>query len=1633
MSVPKKGERMKNYKKILSAALALTLAVPGVTVPTEVQAAEVQAVESAESARESLVNLALGKKATANGSEVSTLGPENAVDGDTKSKSSRWASQEAAGPHWVAVDLGEKQSIESVRLVWEMRKATSYRIQVSDNGTDYTDAKVIDGRPASLDDVIILDQAVEARYVRLYIDSFTAEDPDGGVTWNTVSIYEMEIYNGVYTKPEAGIDGVRVETPKKGDKKLKVTIPESEDYDITYNGTDYEQIIDDDLTIYEPLVDTTVKVSFKAVNKKDASDYEFKEFEITVPGTYTQEAADNEAPAILPELREWKGSTGNFTVAENTRVIVADEELLETAEVFAADYEDMTGKTMEVVKGTKADAKAGEFYFALTKDTSLGLMEEGYLMEIDEIVDVTSETATGSMWATRTILQALKAADNTTIPKGMTRDYPLYAVRSFILDVARKTFSLDFLSQLVKQLSWYKMNDFQVHLNDNYIFLENYTSTGRDPMTAYSGFRLESDIKAGDTVTLGDDNKEFTYSADLTSTDMFYTKEEFRSFIQEADVYGVTIVPELDTPAHSLALTKVLPELRTGTSGRNNDHLDLKNQYDECYDFVTNIFDEYLEDEDPVFDTEVVHVGCDEYTADGDAFRRFCNDMSDYMKSKGRTPRIWGSLTQIKGSNKVEVPGDGIQMNLWNFGYANMDEMYEDGFDLINCNDGHYYVVPNAGYYYDYLNASIMFNLPINSINNVTIPAGDKQMVGGAFAIWNDMTDEKENGMSEYDIYTRATESMGLFAAKMWGKSDALTMAEAQNISAVMGDAPSTDFGYEAEADENGKIAQYTAEEMKNLPAVNAAVTTVDYKEALKLNGGESYVTTDFETIGLGNDLRVKVKRTSSSTEDQILFESSYGSIKAVQGSTGKVGITRENRDYSFDYELPVNEWVELEIKNEFEVVSLYVNGVLTDVIGDGETVMGRPLTATCMLPVEKIGSETNAFEGYVTDVRLGRSAQYTSTTKLEMTMLIAHSYLAEGHTDEKLSALLDEAAELTAQFAPSAEKAAKLQKDMEAILATAEYKKADYTRVDAYIALVPEDLSAFTAESAAALENVIAGIQRALPAAMQDLVDSYEVSLRNALNALEVKKLDVYYDNTTAGTKATASNYQGGEEPAKALDGDANTTWHCNWNDNTSAHWFQIELAEEQLVDGFYYLPRQSGTNGIATAYEILVSTDGVNYDTVAEGTWAQNASAKEVSFDAVSAKYVRMNFVKAVGDFASAAEIKVHLVPAEKDTTALEALVANVTALEKDKAQFTEETWNALTTELKKAKAVLADDNSTAIEVNEAFAALAKAKASLVLTEKETEQTEDVVRLSGADRYQTGMAVAEELKSVLNVDKFEAVVIATGKNSADALSGSYLAAVKHAPILLTNGKADNVAALHAYIKANVKAGAKVYILGGEGAVPENVEKLNGYDVVRLSGSTRYETNLAILAEAGLAGDDLLVATGKDFADSLSASAAARPILLVRPNTALSDAQKVVAANFKNIYVVGGAGAVAESTAEELAVYGKVKRLSGAGRYETSVAVANEFFANPKTVVLAYGKNFPDGLCGGPLAAALNAPLVLTREGNEGTAAAYAAANELKSGYVLGGTGVIKDATVEKIFEQTKTGEWELPVIPLN
>ncbi|MBQ1476671.1 MAG: cell wall-binding repeat-containing protein [Erysipelotrichaceae bacterium] len=294
----------------------------------------------------------------------------------------------------------------------------------------------------------------------------------------------------------------------------------------------------------------------------------------------------------------------------------------------------------------------------------------------------------------------------------------------------------------------------------------------------------------------------------------------------------------------------------------------------------------------------------------------------------------------------------------------------------------------------------------------------------------------------------------------------------------------------------------------------------------------------------------------------------------------------------------------------------------------------------------------------------------------------------------------------------------------------------------------------------------------------------------------------------------------------------------------------------------------------------------------------------------------------------------------------------------------------------------------------------------------------TYTLTRLSGKDRYLTSMKAADELKAVLGVDKFDSVILATGKNFADALGGGYLAAKKSAPILLTS---DNKAAdINAYINENLKEGGTVYVLGGTAAVSdEALEGVNG-KVVRLSGKDRYLTNLAILNEAGVTNEDILVCSGNNFADALAASASGRPMLLVntKKNT-LTDGQKEFLASHtaNKLYIIGGTGAVSAAIEEEVKTYGTPERVKGATRYETSVEIAKKFFSSPEKALIAYSDDYPDGLCAGPLGYALKSPILLTKPGKEASLKDYCSSYSITNGYIIGGEARIPDDSARDIF----------------
>ena len=307
---------------------------------------------------------------------------------------------------------------------------------------------------------------------------------------------------------------------------------------------------------------------------------------------------------------------------------------------------------------------------------------------------------------------------------------------------------------------------------------------------------------------------------------------------------------------------------------------------------------------------------------------------------------------------------------------------------------------------------------------------------------------------------------------------------------------------------------------------------------------------------------------------------------------------------------------------------------------------------------------------------------------------------------------------------------------------------------------------------------------------------------------------------------------------------------------------------------------------------------------------------------------------------------------------------------------------------------------------------------------TEPEPTEPEEgeVIRLAGDNRFETAFLVADAMQEELGVEKFDAIIVTNGANFPDALSGSYLAAVKNAPILLSYNTTYNNKA-KAYICENLKPGGTVYLLGGDDVVPDSLaEGLDGFVIKRLAGDNRFDTNLEVLKEAGVGGKPILVCTGLSFADSLSASASELPILLVWNKLTKDQEAFLSQLSGNEFYIIGGESAVSADMENQIRNYGTTKRIGGKNRFETSILIAEEFFDAPQDAVLAYAWNYPDGLCGGGLAAVLDAPLILTMDKYEAKTAEYIQGQEIDSGYVLGSEELISERSVRTIFDLHKT-----------
>lgn len=763
-------------------------------------------------------NLILQKKAklTADSEEGKDFRAMYAGDGNHTDETLRWSSENdwENNDHWLMADFGEPVSIGAVRIYWERTNAKGYALEYSQDKENWQQASVFEEAPEQKEQQIVLNEPVEARYFRLHVTDVLKEESDLSLYYQNVSVQELEVYGQLE-------DCFVVETPviETGSRRTLELPTVPEPYSISFGGADYDVLVNMDGKITDTIADTQVELGF--ILEKDGEMQELPGIQTKIPASErveadgeratvesdkkaeqdaTGEVREHASAVTLPEgftAMEWMpaSATGVIepagqeipsdeiseaapVVAPATssssdwttrfiRVVYRDEELERTAQLFATELSGQLLQDVSVEKLADTEKPAeGDIVLNFRKAVGDGkewtqtLGDEGYELNLEAespgVISISARTKRGVRWGCVALGQLLEKSEGQ-LPAGVLRDYPAWSVRGFGIDVGRRPVSLELLYRIAEELSKHQMNTLQIHLNDNQIISQSdYDGTKEGARQLYAGFRLESDVKneAGQSIT---------------SQDLYYSKEEFAQFIEDAAVMGVEVVPEIDTPAHSLALTKVFPKLGLSGDPESVDQLDLSNPV--AQKLAETIWSEYLTESDVFSGTGTVHIGMDEYFGNQKAFVDYMKALSDYVAEAApeKTIRMWGSLS--KTGQDYSGLSRKIQLQVWDTDWTDPQEMYDAGFSVINSLSSSLYLIPGGGYDrldLDFLEKKWQPNVFETQERTWELPRWSSRTLGACYMLWNDYASQDGNEITEDGLFERFAEPLDILARKLW-------------------------------------------------------------------------------------------------------------------------------------------------------------------------------------------------------------------------------------------------------------------------------------------------------------------------------------------------------------------------------------------------------------------------------------------------------------------------------------------------------------------------------------------------------------------------------------------------------------------------------------------------------------------------------------------------------------------------------------------------------------------------------------------------------------------------------------------------------------------------------------------------
>uniref|UniRef100_UPI00243316FC discoidin domain-containing protein n=2 Tax=Thomasclavelia cocleata TaxID=69824 RepID=UPI00243316FC len=860
-----------------------------------------------------------------------------AVDGDTNT---RWSTKrlgtgtpaeqwDSNFEQWMMVDLQQEYPISQININWEAATATKYTIQGSLDGENFFDVLVSGATEAGLKEHKGF-EVFTARYIRILCQE--AKTAKYGY-----SIYELEVYSQEVYDAGSIIDEIEKETPVLSEDGQSLVIPTVPDgYKISLYGTDNEQVVSKTGKVIQPLIDMPVNIMYKVENVNDETDTAVSDdIAFVVNGKYDVLQQDNEKPNVVPGLREWKGAAGDYQLTDSSRIVILDDKWMDSANMIKTYFKDMLGHDIEVVNG---QPQAGDI---VLKTGSLveEVGNEGYYLNIADYVTIEAPTYKGMIYGGASITQILYQNGNTA-PKGIARDYPQYEVRAGMIDVGRMYIPLEYLEEMTIYMSWYKLNEAHIHINDYW------------GQSGYSAFRLESEVYPS-----------------IVATDGYYTKEEYKQYQKDMKNFGIDIITEIDTPYHAEAFREV-PGVRMLANKAGYLDITTDEAFNANIDIIKKLFDEYLDGDDPIIQSDKFHIGTDEYDKKyGEQMRKWTDQLIKYVNAKGYESRVWASLGK-NGFNGTTPVTNEATMNLWAPYWADVHETYDAGYDVINTYGGWLYIVPaaNAGYP-DRIDVKRLYEqFEVNNFKSGRNPSGEAimpvahpQTKGAEFALWNDMTSFR-TGFSWFDIYDRIKDAVSILAEKTWYGEDEADQTYEQfreRIDALQHKVPNANPGRYVES----KTDQLVSYDFKDASDIVADLSGNGYDGTI-VNGqvnngqvvfnGDGYLSLPMDSIGYPYTVFMKLN-LNEITENTTLFAGKEGTFFADMN--GKLGYSRDQYSFTFDYTLEANKDIDLVLACDNKNLTLYINGKK---IGNGKltnaTIAGKTQqSSTFVLPVEKV------------------------------------------------------------------------------------------------------------------------------------------------------------------------------------------------------------------------------------------------------------------------------------------------------------------------------------------------------------------------------------------------------------------------------------------------------------------------------------------------------------------------------------------------------------------------------------------------------------------------------------------------------------------------------------------------------